>query len=136
MAGLRVTSFNANGIRAAARKGFFAWLRRTSPDVLCMQETKAQEHQVPPEALDLDEYRHVAFVDAEKRGYSGVAIYAKREPDAIVRGIGMPDMDAEGRYLRFDWGDTSIASLYVPWARAARCGKISRTDSWSASSGT
>jgi exodeoxyribonuclease-3 len=114
MGALRVTSFNANGIRAAARKGFFAWLRRTSPDVLCMQETKAQEHQVPPEALDLDEYRRVAFVDAEKRGYSGVAIYAKREPDAIVRGIGMPDMDAEGRYLRFDWGDTSIASLYVP----------------------
>ncbi len=110
---LRVTSFNANGIRAAARKGFFAWLRRASPDVLCIQETKAQEHQLPPEALDLAEY-HYAFVDAVKKGYSGVAIYAKREPDAIVRGLDMADIDAEGRYVRFDWGDLSIASLYVP----------------------
>ncbi|GAC1542930.1 MAG: exodeoxyribonuclease III [Vulcanimicrobiaceae bacterium] len=110
---LRVTSFNANGIRAAARKGFFTWVRRTSPDVLCLQETKAHAHQLPPEALALGEYTY-AFVDAEKKGYSGVAIYAKRAPDAIVRGLGMPDMDAEGRYLRFDWGDVSIASLYVP----------------------
>jgi exodeoxyribonuclease-3 len=111
---LRVTSFNANGIRAATRKGFFAWLRRTSPDVLCLQETKSQEHQVPAEALDIADYQRVVFVDAQKRGYSGVAIYAKREPDAVVRGFGMPDMDAEGRYVRFDWGDFSIASLYVP----------------------
>jgi exodeoxyribonuclease-3 len=110
---LRVTTFNANGIRAAARKGFFTWLRRTSPDVLCLQETKAQEHQLPPEALDLAEYSY-AFVDAEKKGYSGVALYAKRAPERIVRGLGMPDVDAEGRYLRFDWGDLSIASLYVP----------------------
>jgi exodeoxyribonuclease-3 len=110
---LRVTTFNANGIRAAARKGFFAWVRRTSPDVLCIQETKAQEHQVPPEALDLDVYTY-AFVDAQKKGYSGVAIYAKTPPQSIRRGIGMPDIDAEGRYLRFDWGDVSIASLYVP----------------------
>jgi exodeoxyribonuclease-3 len=81
--------------------------------VLCIQETKAQEYQLPPEALDLVDY-HSAFVDAEKKGYSGVAIYAKREPDAIRRGFGMPDIDAEGRFLRFDWGDLSIASLYVP----------------------
>ncbi len=79
-----------------------------------MQETKAQEHQVPPEALDLDEYKAYAFVDAQKKGYSGVAIYAKREPDRIVRGLGMPDMDFEGRFVRFEWGDLSIASLYVP----------------------
>ena len=110
---LRVTTFNANGIRAAARKGFFTWLRATSPDVLCLQETKAQEHQLPPEALDLDEYQY-AFVDAQKKGYSGVAIYAKRPPENIVRGFGLADMDAEGRYVQFDWGDFSIASLYTP----------------------
>ena len=109
----RVTTCNLNGIRAAARKGFFTWLRGNAPDVLCLQETKAQEHQLPPEALDLDEY-HSAFVDAKKPGYSGVAIYAKREPDAIVRGFGMPDMDAEGRYLQFDWKGLSVASIYVP----------------------
>ncbi len=111
---LRVTTFNANGIRAAARKGFFAWLASESPDVLCIQETKAQEHQVPPEALALSEYRRVAFVDAEKRGYSGVAIYSKREPDAIVRGLGMDDLDREGRFVRMDFGALSIGSLYVP----------------------
>jgi exodeoxyribonuclease-3 len=110
---LRITTFNANGIRAAARKGFFAWLRRTSPDVLCIQETKAQEHQLPPEALDLSDYSY-AFVDAVKKGYSGVAIYAKRPPQEIVRGFGMPDMDAEGRCVRFDWDALSIASIYVP----------------------
>jgi exodeoxyribonuclease-3 len=110
---LRITTFNANGIRAAARKGFFAWLRRTSPDVLCIQETKAQEHQLPPEALDLSDYSY-AFVDAVKKGYSGVAIYAKRPPQEIVRGFGMPDMDAEGRCVRFDWDAFSIASIYVP----------------------
>lgn len=110
---LRVVSFNANGIRAAARKGFFAWVRAHDPDVLCIQETKAQEHQIPPEALALDAYAY-AFVDAQKKGYSGVAIYAKRAPDAIARGLDMPDMDAEGRCVRFDWGDLSISSLYVP----------------------
>jgi exodeoxyribonuclease-3 len=110
---LRITTFNAKGIRAAARKGFFAWLRRTSPDVLCIQETKAQEHQLPPEALDLSDYSY-AFVDAVKKGYSGVAIYAKRPPQEIVRGFGMPDMDAEGRCVRFDWDALSIASIYVP----------------------
>jgi exodeoxyribonuclease-3 len=109
---LRLTTLNANGIRAAARKWFFTWLRGESPDVLCIQETKAQEHQLPPEALDLGDY--YAFVDAEKKGYSGVAIYAKRKPERIVRGFGMPDIDAEGRFVRFDWGDLSIASLYVP----------------------
>jgi exodeoxyribonuclease-3 len=110
---LRVTTLNCNGIRAAARKGFFTWLGARSPDVVCLQETKAQEHQLPPEALDLDEYTY-AFVDAQKKGYSGVAIYAKRPPDAIVRGLGMPEIDAEGRFVRFDFGDLSICSLYVP----------------------
>jgi len=110
---LRITSLNAIGIRSATRKGLFAWLRGTSPDVICFQETKAQERQLPPEALDLSEYTY-AFVDAEKKGYSGVALYAKKPPDRIERGLGMPDIDAEGRYVRFDWGDLSIASIYVP----------------------
>jgi exodeoxyribonuclease-3 len=110
---MRVTTFNANGIRAAARKGFFTWLRTESPDVLCIQETKAQEHQVPAEALDLSEYSY-AFVDAQKKGYSGVALYAKVPPENIERGLDMPDMDAEGRFVRFDWGRLSVASVYVP----------------------
>lgn len=106
-------TFNANGIRAATRKGFFRWMDAQHPDVVCIQETKAQEHQLPPEAIDLPAY-HYAFMDAEKKGYSGVAIYSKRKPNAIVRGLGMPDMDAEGRFIRMDFDGLSIASLYVP----------------------
>jgi len=111
---LRVITCNLNGIRAAARKGFFSWLETQTPDVVCLQETKAQEHQVPPEALALSHY-HTAYVDAQKKGYSGVAIYSRREPLRIERGIGMSDMDAEGRFVRMDFdGGLSVASLYVP----------------------
>ncbi len=110
----RVITANLNGIRAAARKGFFPWMLAQAPDIVCLQETKAQEHQVPPEALDLPEFTTTAFVDAQKKGYSGVAIYAKRAPDRIVRGLGIDEYDAEGRFVRMDFGDLSVASLYVP----------------------
>jgi exodeoxyribonuclease III len=111
---LRVITCNLNGIRAAARKGFFRWMEAQAPDIVCLQETKAQEHQLPPEALELRHY-HTAFADAQKKGYSGVAIYARREPLQVVRGTGMEDMDAEGRFVRMDFeGGLSVASLYVP----------------------
>jgi exodeoxyribonuclease-3 len=110
----RVITCNLNGIRAAARKGFFRWMEAQAPDVVCLQETKAQEHQLPPEALDLTHY-HTAFVDAERKGYSGVAIYAKREPLRVVRGLGIEEYDREGRFVRMDFpGGLSVASLYVP----------------------
>ncbi len=109
----RVITANLNGIRAAARKGFFRWMLAQKPDVVCLQETKAQEHQLPPEAIDLPQFT-AAFVDAQKKGYSGVAIYAKRAPDRIVRGLGIEEYDAEGRFVRMDFGDLTIASLYVP----------------------
>jgi exodeoxyribonuclease-3 len=111
---LRIITCNLNGIRAAARKGFFTWMDAQDPDIVCLQETKAQEHQLPAEALDLKRF-NFAFVDAQKKGYSGVAIYAKRQPVSIVRGLGMDDMDAEGRFVRMDFeGGLSVASLYVP----------------------
>lgn len=110
---MKVVTLNANGIRAAARKGVYAWMDETDPDVICIQETKAQEHQLPFEALAVQRYTGV-FLDAERRGYSGVAIYARREPDRIIRGVGYPEFDREGRYLQFDFGNLSIVSLYVP----------------------
>ncbi|MEO7203267.1 MAG: exodeoxyribonuclease III [Candidatus Tumulicola sp.] len=110
----RIITANLNGIRAAARKGFFGWMDRQQPDIVCVQETKAQEHQLPPEAIDIPEF-HTAFVDAQKKGYSGVAIYAKRKPERIVRGLGIDEYDAEGRFVRMDFDDgLSVASLYVP----------------------
>ncbi|GAC1655271.1 MAG: exodeoxyribonuclease III [Vulcanimicrobiaceae bacterium] len=110
---MRVITFNANGIRAAARKGFYPWLAQQNADVVCIQETKAQEHQLTPDMTDVPGFS-AFFLDAEKKGYSGVAIYARREPDALVRGLGWPDVDAEARFLRADFGKLSVVSLYVP----------------------
>lgn len=110
---MRIITLNANGIRSAARKGFFDWLHEQTADVVCLQETKAQEHQLSESHFWPDRY-HTVYHDAEKRGYSGVAIYSRREPDAVIQGLGWPDMDAEGRYLEARFGNLSIVSLYVP----------------------
>lgn len=110
---MRVITLNANGIRAAARKGLYPWFARQNADVLCIQETKAQEHQLGADITAVAGY-FGAFLDAQKKGYSGVAIYSRREPDRLVRGLGWPDVDAEARFLRADFGDLSIVSLYVP----------------------
>jgi len=109
---MRVMSFNANGIRAAARKGFFEWFVDQDIDVLCIQETKAQEHQLDAVGVLDDYYRF--FFDAEKKGYSGVAIYCRQQPDNISRGLGWSCPDEEGRYIQADFGDLSIVSLYLP----------------------
>lgn len=110
---MRIVTLNANGIRSAARKGFFDWLEPQQADVVCIQETKAQEHQLG-ETHFWPETHHAVYLDAEKKGYSGVAIYARREPDELIRGLGWPDMDAEGRYLEARFGNLSIVSLYLP----------------------
>lgn len=110
---LRVVSFNCNGIRSSARKGFYDWMVAQDADFVCLQETKAQEHQIPPAAAAVAHY-NAFFLDAAKPGYSGVAIYAKRPPDRVIRGLGWPEYDVEARYLQLDYGAFSIASLYVP----------------------
>jgi len=111
---LRIVSFNANGVRSAAGKGFFDWFRAQDADVLCLQETKAQEHQLTgPEFLPAG-YR-AWFRDATtKKGYSGVAIYAKREPDEIRTSLGWDAFDEEGRYLEARFGNLSVVSFYIP----------------------
>lgn len=102
-----------NGLRAAIRKGFFAWLKEESPDVLLIQETKAK-----PEQIDLSEAEALGykayFHSAEKAGYSGVAILTKIDPDRIEEGCGLSKYDSEGRILRADFGDISILSTYFP----------------------
>jgi len=111
---MRIISFNANGIRSAAQKGFFPWLARQKADVVCLQETKAQEHQLSESVFRPRGY-HVAFRDAiTKKGYSGVAIYAKREPDAWIDRLGWAPFDDEGRYLEARFGNLSVVSLYLP----------------------
>jgi exodeoxyribonuclease-3 len=110
---MRVITVNVNGIRAAARKGFFDWLPRQKADVVCLQETKAQEHQLDDEIYCPDGY-HCYYHDAVKKGYSGVAVYSRHEPDKVHMGIGWEDFDSEGRYLQIDLGKLSIVSLYMP----------------------
>ena len=110
---MRVITVNVNGIRSAARKGFFAWLARQDADVVCLQETKAQEHQLDEDIYCPADY-HCYYHDAEKKGYSGVAVYSRRQPDKVRMGIGWEDFDSEGRYLQIDLGKLSVVSLYMP----------------------
>ena len=109
---MKIISANLNGIRAAARKGFFDWMLQQDVDVVCIQETKAQLHQLTdPVFSPLGYYSY--FHDAEKKGYSGVAIYSRHKPDKVITGLGWPDVDCEGRYIQADFGKLSVASLYL-----------------------
>jgi exodeoxyribonuclease III len=110
---MRVISANLNGIRAAGRKGFYPWLQTQDADFICMQETKAQMEHLT-DALYRPEGYHHYFSDALKKGYSGVGIYSKREPDAVHEGLGFECADNEGRYVQCDFGDLSIVSIYLP----------------------
>ena len=109
----KIISANLNGIRSAARKGFFTWMAAQSADFICVQELKAQASDMTPEFLTPDDY-HGHFHYAEKKGYSGAGIYSKTEPDAVHIGFGSPEFDAEGRYVRCDFGHLTIISVYCP----------------------
>ena len=95
-------------------KGLLTWLRQTDPDVVCLQEIKALEEQVDTELFTKIGYPYQYWYSAEKKGYSGVAILSRQEPDRIVKGTGMGYMDAEGRNIRADFAGVSVMSLYVP----------------------
>lgn len=111
---MRIVSFNANGIRSATTKGFLDWFAEQDADVLCLQETKAQEHQLTGGACLAQGYRCL-FNDARtKKGYSGVAIYTRREPDEVRSALGWAPFDDEGRYLEARYGNLSVVSLYFP----------------------
>jgi exodeoxyribonuclease-3 len=110
---LRILTLNFNGIRSAATKGFFDWLATQDADIVCVQELKAQEADLS-DALRSPASYQGWFHCADKKGYSGVGIYARRPPDRVMTGIGNQEFDAEGRYLRADWGKLSVVSLYLP----------------------
>lgn len=112
---MRVISFNANGIRAAARKGFFEWLPGQDADLVCIQETKAQVHQLEADPQFFPDGYHCYYYDASvRKGYAGTALYSRIEPDEVIRGMGHDEFDAEGRYLEARFGDLRLASLYAP----------------------
>ena len=110
---MRLISWNVNGIRAVQKKGFLTWLKTEAPDILCLQETKAD-----PQQLD-DALRHVPgytsyWCAAQKKGYSGVAVYTKKEPLSVGYGLGDPSFDNEGRTLVMDMGDFVLFNIYYP----------------------
>jgi exodeoxyribonuclease-3 len=110
---MRIITANLNGIRSAANKGFFTWLQSTQADVICLQEVKAQAADMTAEMHAPTGY-HGYFHYAEKKGYSGVAIYSKAKPDMVIEGLGIADIDSEGRYIEAQFGNLSVVSLYLP----------------------
>lgn len=115
---MRVMTFNCNGIRAAARKGFFDWLATVDVDIVCLQETKAQVDQLTDPVFSPESF-HCYFYDAEKKGYAGTAIFCRKKPVSIQRGLGFDIADTEGRYLQANYAGISIASLYLPSGSAS-----------------
>ncbi len=106
-------SWNVNGIRASERKGFNQWLQECQPDILCLQETKAHPDQLSDQLRNPDGY-HTYWASAEKKGYSGVAIYTKEQPLRVREGLGIPEYDREGRVLIAEYEQFVLISVYVP----------------------
>ena len=111
---MRIITVNVNGIRAAARKGFFDWLQKQKADVVCIQETKAQIHQLEEDPIYFPKGYHCYYVDAIKKGYSGVAVYSKHKPNKVIRKYGDDEFDTEGRYLELQFDKFAVVSLYAP----------------------
>ena len=111
---MKIISYNVNGIRAAMKKGFIDWLILEKPDIICVQEIKALEDQIDVEALEKIGYKYNYWYSAQKKGYSGVGIISKYEPNKVFYGTGIPEMDYEGRNIRLDFDQFSIMSLYLP----------------------
>lgn len=118
---MRIITLNVNGIRAAARRGLFEWLPAQNADVVCLQEIRAGDEQLGDEVFR-PRGMHCAFMNASRRGYSGVAIYSRKRPDAVIRGLGRAagnaaawrEFDDEARYIELRFGRLSVASVYLP----------------------
>ena len=109
----KIVSYNLNGIRSALNKGLMEWIKAANPDILCVQELKAEPSQLNVTIFEKAGYLHYWF-PAQKKGYSGVAIFTKQKPDHIEYGCGIEAYDFEGRVLRADYGDVSVMSVYHP----------------------
>ena len=111
---MKIISYNVNGIRAALKKGFIDWLKSANPDVLCLQEIKANKEQLDLSLFEDAGYKYNYWYSAQKKGYSGVAILSKVEPDHVEYGTGIESMDFEGRNILADFGAISVMSMYLP----------------------
>jgi hypothetical protein len=116
---MRIITFNANGIRSAADKGFFRWLSAQDADVVCVQETRARIDQLSDGHFRPEGY-HCFYYDAERPGYAGTALYSRRKPDAVTQGLGWEPVDSEARWLQADFPGLSVVSLYMPSGSSGR----------------
>ena len=110
---MRIISYNVNGIRAAIKKGFIDWLKTDPADIVCVQETKAVQDDVDAKLFDALGY-HQYWFSAQKKGYSGVAVFSKVKPDNVVFGNGMKAGDDEGRVIQLDFKDIRLINAYFP----------------------
>lgn len=115
---LKVITINVNGIRSATRKGLADWLKKEAPDVLCVQELKAQEEEIPKE-ITLGDSAYSYFHCAQKKGYSGCAVYSKVKPDEVKLGFGAEEFDREGRYVELRFKNLIVVSVYFPSGSAS-----------------
>ena len=110
---MKIISWNVNGIRASEKKGLYAWFNKTQPDILCLQEIKAQPDQVPPHLRNTPGY-YIYWNPAEKKGYSGVVTFTKQKPLQVSTGFGIKKFDAEGRILITEYPQFSLFNIYFP----------------------
>jgi len=110
---VRLLSWNVNGLRAIHKKGFLDWFKSDNPDILCLQEIKALEEQLPDALKEVDGY-NAFFNPAERKGYSGVAVYSKAEPNSVSKGLGINNFDSEGRVLELEYDDFTLMNIYFP----------------------
>lgn len=111
---LRLVSWNVNGLRAVIQKDFFHSVRRLAPDILCLQETKLQDHQITSEMTDFEDYETHWSSSVVKKGYSGVSTYTRLKPHTVKKGIGISEFDDEGRILETDFGSFILFNVYFP----------------------
>ena len=116
---LRMLSWNVNGLRAAHKKGFLDWFGKEQPDIMCLQETKAQPEQLPDELREIEGY-HVFYASAERKGYSGVALYSKLKPLKVTNGLGIARFDSEGRTIMAEYDNFVLFNIYYPNGKASK----------------
>lgn len=109
----RIICWNVNGVRAVHKKGFKDWFVGENPDIMCLQETKATRKQFPADIRNIEGY-HTYFSEADRRGYSGVAVYTKTKPEKVENGLGVPEFDREGRTIVANYGDFVLLTIYFP----------------------
>ena len=117
---MKMLCWNVDGLRSVLKKGFVQWLLKESPDVLCLQETRLSDDEMPEELRHIDGYHSYFSRHATKKGYSGVALFTKKEPVKVEKGFGIPRFDDEGRTLVADYGNFVLMNIYFPNGKASR----------------